>query len=1674
MKEHQAEPRRTRGRRIIRGLGILGVLVCALVIVALIALHTPPARRYVANQIVALLAREQIEFSTDQLGYNVLNASVNLRNIRVRSTMWPEAPVFATIGRARVNLSLVQLIRGRYVVESGNVDDVDIHYFVDEQGRNNLPRPPRDPDAPERDLDYLVSSLSIARAHVRYENRAQQIDARLPISSIEVSGNDLTDRHEIQLDAAQGDVRIQDRQAAVNRLSGQVDLGEDDVAIETLELDSAGSRAEVTGSISRFDAPVADLAVKSSIDTATVAPLARVEEPVSGMVSIDATVKGALSTPAVVASVSSSALQFRDLRDIQLEANGSYDAATRRAEVPSLRVRAPWGDITGNGNVALDGSGQSSLRAAIDNVDVGAVMRALRLSYVAATRVNGNVQAEWPGLDYLRARGTADATLRPTASEMSRSAMPLGGRIVARGNGNQIETQLVLVAVPGGEVNGRVTIGSDRQLLGDVAGRSEDVGQLTASIEAFTGRPRGSLLPTPIAGRAEVNARLGGSVSAPTAATTLHAPALQVGMAEGIALDAEAWYAPQAIIISRADIAWEQAVAHVDGRVGLGPNQAIELKFSADNLDVNSLLQTANQNAPVTGTLGARGTVSGTTTRPMAMIAAQVFDLVAYEEQIGSVNADVRLDGRELTVSELVIEKPQPEQAGRVTATGTYHLDRRTYTFDLQSQGVKLVGLLLPDGRRIRGDVQQLAAQGSGSISSPEGTAELTIDALELVRAPEAAPVEGGSPSPIQLGRVVVNVVAMNKEATITAMAERFNLDANALVGLMSPWPATVKVRAENLELAALPIQAASDLASQGQSRLEGQLRATIDASGNLTEPAKGRATIALDALEGMWNGRPFTVMSPSPIQYADERLTVAKVEVAANDVSLTVTGELPLTDEAGTGAIDVDLHGSLATLTQFLPPDTNIAGDGAVALTGSLRGTLRRIDPDLMLTVDNALILTPLLEPGFSNIVLRARVENGEADVEQLTANWGTATLQASGRIPLDILPELPVEIPRMSGPATFKAAFNGLDPSAIPGAPPQLSGRISAEADIKAASADVGALDGQITFQELDVAYSGLGLAQQQLSTITIASGTATIEQLNLSGSAGEIHANGSVGLVDERALNVNVEGNLNVAAASLLTDQIRAEGDSTLKLAARGTIAEPDVTGAIEVMNARAVSDEPNVAAENINAHVDVEGRRIVLTRLDADVNGGTLNGTGSVTLGEGMLSAINLELSAHDIAYDAPLDLRSISDSEIRVTGNGDEILVSGQVTIDEAGLTGDINFDTGLLGAMSARRKLDLTEERNPILERVRFNIDVNTATPILVDNNLARAEIESDLTVVGTPYETGLLGELVLLEGSEIRLNERRYEAERGVLTFTDERRIFPSFDLRLLTTAGTYDVTIEVTGTPGDTETTMTSVPSLPEPDLMALLVTGRTLDEMRGEEYEVARAQVLSYLAGRVGSGLGRELQQATGLSEVRIEPTLIANEADPSARLTVGQELTDGVKLVYSTNLTDSNDQIWVAEYDVTRRFQTRGVRQEDSQLSSRLQSRCPVRRPARAASRGPRPGGTRRRDGCRPCGHRRGRNTQGIRRESRRRVRLLRDSKRHPARRGGADRAGIPAITCPARARRRGQSGAPDVACRAGAARRSPVHRRDASDEGRRGSSDAMAPWRLRQAARRRWG
>ena len=65
------------------------------------------------------------------------------------------------------------------------------------------------------------------------------------------------------------------------------------------------------------------------------------------------------------------------------------------------------------------------------------------------------------------------------------------------------------------------------------------------------------------------------------------------------------------------------------------------------------------------------------------------------------------------------------------------------------------------------------------------------------------------------------------------------------------------------------------------------------------------------------------------------------------------------------------------------------------------------------------------------------------------------------------------------------------------------------------------------------------------------------------------------------------------------------------------------------------------------------VELTGKRISLANLTGSLNGGRLGGSGYVVLGEGGIADVALEFTTDDVAFDAPLDLRSLSDANIRL-------------------------------------------------------------------------------------------------------------------------------------------------------------------------------------------------------------------------------------------------------------------------------------------------------------------------------------------------------------------------------------------------------------------------------------
>ncbi|MPZ20905.1 MAG: BamA/TamA family outer membrane protein [Luteitalea sp.] len=1513
----------SRRRRVIRFLAWSAAVVLVLLIAALLTLHTPPAKRYVLARVSDLLAQQNIKLQADSLDYNLLDLSVRLENATLRARRPRDAAAFARIARFELDASLLDLLRGRYVVENGTLLRPEIHLIVNNAGETNLPAPAAEAPAEEEEadaptsLDYLIEAFRVVDGTLRYEDRRQGLDVTLPIQSIAIEGSPRTRQHDVRLRADKGRVTVQDRSADIDHVGGELTLGTDSVEVRRLELRAANSAIVLGGNVLRFADPRLDLALSANLDVGTLAPYGGLAEPIGGTLRADVKARGPLAELAVAARLNGDGLSFRDLTAVDLDVEGSYDAAASQARLARLAVQSPAGGLQAQGSVALDEkAGMSRLDAQLESLDVQRLARTLRLPYAIASRISGDVRSSWPGLAYDRAAGQARLSLTPTARSASTNVVPLAGVLVADLRGEErVDVDVRNLRGLGAAIDGRLSLLDRQDLGGSLKVQASEIAEVVSGAEAFLGQQPGTLVGTPLGGPLAVDARIGGTVDEPAVDATVDAPSLAVGEISGIALQAAARYTPAAAIIERADVAWQEARVHARGRVGLQEARAIDLDVTAEQADVAAILAALDRaDIPAQGVVSLQAKADGTLDNPRATVEVKGTDLAAYGETLGQLLLETGFANQTVQLTRLRLDKPQPEELGSdavVEARGSYQLDKGEYAFQVETDGLRLVSLTLPDKTPVRGALT-LQGEGQGTLDDPAANVVLN---LQDVAIGESA-----------LGDAQLDAQLANHQATLRARADRFRVDANAQLATTAPYPAKFAVVIDQLDLSTLPV----DL----ETPLKGLVRARATGTGDLANPVDGSATVAIDQLAVTWADQPIETDGPVNLRYANRQLAIDRLIVRAQDSTVSARGMLPVDLKSNKGTLNLDARFNLATLAKYAPKDAGVAARGELGLTGTITGSLAAIDPNLTLTLQDAAVSASGLEPEVSNIAARVVVAGGALRADELHAEWGKARLDASAELPFALLPEdLPVELPRKSGPARMLVELTGLDLATIPGAPEALSGAVSLRADAQASTPDLEALTAHLTFPQLELGADQLTLAQQGTSAITVEQGQARVEQFRLEGSVGNLELAGTVGLLEPRPLDVALRGQIDAALLNAFTDALTAEGDAALEVAATGSVAKPQLKGFVELADASIQVDEPRLGLDQLDTRIDLTPTRATLTRLDGTLNGGEISGQGAVELDEGTIRDVNLQLTAKDVAFDEPMGLQSVSDADLTVVQREEQIVLGGQVTIQEAGLTDDVNLDSGIVAALTAPPTLDLTESRNPLLERLNFDVDIDTASPIFIDNNLARAEAVADLRLLGTIYDTGMSGRLTIEEESELILNERRYLVDRGIITFTSDREIEPSLDILMTTQAESYDVTLQVSGTAADTETVLTSDPSLPEPDIVAVLLTGRTLDDMRGEEYEVAQQQMLSLLSGRAAAGLGRGLERATGLSTVRLEPNLLADEANPGARLTVGQDLTSALTLLYSADLANSGDKMWIAEYDVTRQFDTRAVRTND---------------------------------------------------------------------------------------------------------------------------------------------
>lgn len=366
--------------------------------------------------------------------------------------------------------------------------------------------------------------------------------------------------------------------------------------------------------------------------------------------------------------------------------------------------------------------------------------------------------------------------------------------------------------------------------------------------------------------------------------------------------------------------------------------------------------------------------------------------------------------------------------------------------------------------------------------------------------------------------------------------------------------------------------------------------------------------------------------------------------------------------------------------------------------------------------------------------------------------------------------------------------------------------------------------------------------------------------------------------------------------------------------------GTARNPLIRGSIQTANARLESPITGTVLTGIRARGRFSGPRLLMDSFSAQAGpDGQVTGGGSFDFTAGRNFGITLDLEATRARLLARDDLAATVTGPLKIATDGQGGgLISGDLRMDRG------SFTLGRAQAIAAVPILPVTEindatpgpPRGPAASPWRLAIKARASNQLAVTGLGLDSEWSADLDIRGTATEPRILGRADLVRGG-YEFAGKRFDLERGVIRFQGESPPDPVLDIVAEGEANAVSATIRVTGTGQRPVIAFSSVPALPEDELLSRILFGTSITNLSAPE---AVQLAASIAALRGGSGLNpiNALRNAIGLDRLRILPG--DNVTGQKTSIAAGKYLT---RRIYAEIITDGQGYSATrAEFQITR--------------------------------------------------------------------------------------------------------------------------------------------------------
>ncbi len=317
-------------------------------------------------------------------------------------------------------------------------------------------------------------------------------------------------------------------------------------------------------------------------------------------------------------------------------------------------------------------------------------------------------------------------------------------------------------------------------------------------------------------------------------------------------------------------------------------------------------------------------------------------------------------------------------------------------------------------------------------------------------------------------------------------------------------------------------------------------------------------------------------------------------------------------------------------------------------------------------------------------------------------------------------------------------------------------------------------------------------------------------------------------------------------------------RVDGDLALDINVGGTVAQPQFSGAADMkINVARFSNPTLPALSNFSGRLAFANNALSFEQFHGDLAGGPFTVSGRITFPKLTEPNFDLHLKADAVLLARNDDLTARADADISVAGPLAGATVSGTIALTNSQFLKNLDLiPIGLPGRPAPAPEPPSASPdfsfREPPLRDWKFEVAIKTKDPFLIRGNLANGGALVDMKLTGTGLSPKLDGS-VRLQNVEATLPFSRLEISQGFLYFNPDDPLNPGLDLQGTSLIKDYTVHVYVYGTANAPEAVFTSEPPLPQEDIITLLATGTTREELLSGG---------NVLAGRALMLLGQQL--------------------------------------------------------------------------------------------------------------------------------------------------------------------------------------------------------------------